>query len=420
MQWRQQFSYFFLLGLALFSLAIFSIPFGSRALASDTTTWVQKYATMVDSTHANFTAGLDSAVPSVTPCGSFSATWTCVYQGSTSSADSYIQGYAFRLYKGTFPDNSTPIAGGTGVSTNTSWNNANLSAGSTDGAYWYGFVFGHNVNYNIVTRLQPSVYFVLYRTGGVWSTAVQNTSTRFTSFTIATTTGTVNIQGYWNATTTSGIYEQLQFYQYDDIFGQQAFITQTATTTGNFNWTFPYIDPPTTIGTTTAQFGVDTTFYAKIYQYNNAYYNDPFSGIINPLYKTLLVATSTTMTPSALFYNLASTTALFAYPEYECGLTSMIGCIKNALIWAFYPTEDTITNYNSFLALIQEKPPIGYFTVVKNNLNNLNATSTSAFSVVLPYSLKHYIFDPFDVGLASILWFFFIFNFYKRLKHITI
>ena len=380
--------------LAFLLLLTYFVPFGNRVLASE----------------------LIGA--SISPGG-------VVTSGISFPCPSPDLGYGISYYKNTINLGTVPqpvngqCAGNSPFLVNANFS-GNFSAGVPAELYIYfkGSDFG-----TVPTGLGDSDYYAQFSWNGTdWSGnfPIIDTTTHFTSFAVSTTTGTVNIQGYWNATTTNGIYEQLQFYQYDTIFGQQSFTTRTATTTGNFNWTFPYVDPPTTTGTTTAQFGVDTTFYAKIYQYNNNYFNDPFTGIIDPLYKTLLVATSTTMSPTALFYNIASTTALFAYPEYECGLTSMIGCIKNALIWAFYPTEDTITNYNSFLALIQEKPPIGYFTVVKNNLNNLTATSTSAFSVVLPYSLKHYIFDPFDVGLASILWFFFIFNFYKRLKHITI
>jgi len=103
----------------------------------------------------------------------------------------------------------------------------------------------------------------------------------------------------------------------------------------------------------------------------------------------------------------------------DCGLTNIGGCFQNALIWAFVPSSSAIQSYYDFITSMQTKAPMGYFTVVKNNLNGLNSTSTPAFSVVIPAHLKTYFFSPFDIGIAGILWFFFAFNFYKRLKHIT-
>jgi hypothetical protein len=70
--------------------------------------------------------------------------------------------------------------------------------------------------------------------------------------------------------------------------------------------------------------------------------------------------------------------------------------------------------------LIQSKAPVGYFFVARDAIQGLNKDGTPATNITIPYSLKHYIFSPFDIGIASILWLFFLFNFYKRLKFITI
>lgn len=246
------------------------------------------------------------------------------------------------------------------------------------------------------------------------------TPTSITSFTYSTTTGLARIKGYWNATTSPNIYEQLEFYQQSTAFGIQDYETITATTTGLFDFSFYYYSVPPNTSTTTPNFGTDRVLYANIYQYNNNYFNDPFSGIIDPLYKTLLVSTTTNITGYADIFNIASSTGLFAYPEYECSLSSLTGCIKNALIWTFYPTEDGITQYRQFVALIQSKPPVGYFSSVQNSLNGLSATSTGAFNIAIPKSLKDYIFNPFDIAISGILWLFFLVNFYKRFKTIDL
>lgn len=104
----------------------------------------------------------------------------------------------------------------------------------------------------------------------------------------------------------------------------------------------------------------------------------------------------------------------------ECGLTNLGGCLQNALVWALVPSSNAIANYYTFTTSMTTKAPMGYFQVVKNNLNNLNSTSSPAFVVVIPAHIKQYFFSPFDLGIAGILWFFFAINFYKRLKHITV
>jgi hypothetical protein len=289
---------------------------------------------------------------------------------------------------------------------------------STTTIYWNdcGYYYYCNLDPHLIAKSTIVI------NNGVYSTTTPPTfSTNFTSFTASTSTGTVNIQGYWNVPTASNLHQQLEFYQDSTILGVESYIKVTATTTGNFNFTYPYYDLPILSGsTTTPQITSPIYFYANLYQIDDNYYTDPFTGVANPNYSTLLDATTTSLTGISTLWTLGSTTDVFAYPEYECAITSLTGCFKNALIWAFYPTKNTVQNYFNFQALIQTKAPFGYFSIIKSSLGNLSATGTQAFTITIPKHLKDYIFTPFDVGLASILWFFFAFNFYKRLKHITI
>jgi hypothetical protein len=244
----------------------------------------------------------------------------------------------------------------------------------------------------------------------------------FISFTYSTTTATANITGYWEATTTPYITQQLSFWQFSNTLGKEAQQTYTATTTGYFNFFFPFLDPYSFISsstaTTTAPIFDSFTLNASLDQYDETNYIFPYGGTII----TNLDATSTTI--FATQYNasdfISSPRALALYPEYECGITSLTGCFKNAIIWAFYPTQEALNKWTDLQITIETKAPVGYFYMAKNNINGLSATSTKAFNVVIPTSLKTYIFNPFDTGIAGILWLFFIFNFYKRLKTITI
>jgi hypothetical protein len=272
---------------------------------------------------------------------------------------------------------------------------------------------------SITPNLIDYYYAIFVYNSGVISLIFDN-STHFDTFTYSTTTNIARVTGYWNATSTTGITEQLEFHQFSEMLGIESFKSVTATTTGLFDLSFLFLSLPTpATATTTAPFVADTTLFAKIYQYDNNYATDQFSGIFDSRYKTLLVATSTTISTLTGLY-LGSTTDIFAYPEYECSISSITGCFKNALIWAFYPTKSGVEQYYSFINLIESKAPIGYFFVARNSIQGLNATSTSAVNIVIPSSLKQYIFTPFDVGIAGILWAFFLFNFYKRLKFITI
>jgi hypothetical protein len=119
-------------------------------------------------------------------------------------------------------------------------------------------------------------------------------------------------------------------------------------------------------------------------------------------------------------YDTGTTTIDVNDMYVDCGLTALQGCFQNALIWAFVPSSGAIANYYNFTTSMTTKAPMGYFTVVKNNLNGLNSTSSPAFAVVIPAHLKTYIFTPFDTAIAGILWFFFAVHFYKRLKTITV
>ena len=245
------------------------------------------------------------------------------------------------------------------------------------------------------------------------------------TFTYSTTTEYANITGYWQALETAFIDQRLSFWQYSIQFGKEDYIQVVATTTGEFNFSFPFRGSSysTLDATTTEPILTSFTLNAALDRYDSNYY-DPFGqlGLDQTKYIVNLDATSTTV--SGIDYGRndysTSTRGLAIYPEYECGITSLTGCFKNAIIWAFYPTQDTVDNYYSLLALIQTKPPAGYFFMVKDNISGLTATTTKAFNIVIPSSLKTYIFSPVDISVAAILWLFYIFNFYKRLKHITI
>lgn len=239
-------------------------------------------------------------------------------------------------------------------------------------------------------------------------------------FIISTSTATARVKGYWEATTTPYVSQRLSFWQYSDSLGKESYEQLIATTTGNFDFTFDFRDPYAwSFGeSSTTPIYSNFTLYASLDQYDETNYVFPYGGTIIDN----LDATSTAILTSE--YNasdfISTPRDLALYPEYECSITSMMGCIKNALIWTFYPTQDALDSWTSLKTTLETKAPIGYFYSVKNAVGGLSATSTPSFSLTIPSHLKQYFFDPFDTGIAGILWFFFIFHFYKRLKNIQI
>lgn len=103
-----------------------------------------------------------------------------------------------------------------------------------------------------------------------------------------------------------------------------------------------------------------------------------------------------------------------------CTPLNLGGCVQNAIAYLFCPSQGSLDLYRNLVDTIQLKPPIGYFTVVKNNLTSISSSTAPTFTIIIPSSLKTYIFNPFQTAIASILWFFFAIHFYKRLKTITI
>lgn len=117
--------------------------------------------------------------------------------------------YGNTTYKGNYPDISlfqcsAPLAGFpdtsfSGSSLEGCFNNGGVP--STDSIYWTVITTGgsaYTPDYNSGTQY----YFEYQRIGGLWYTPSNNTA--FNSFEVSTSTQTVHITGFWNASTTSG------------------------------------------------------------------------------------------------------------------------------------------------------------------------------------------------------------------------
>ena len=129
---------------------------------------------------------------------------------------------------------------------------------------------------------------------------------------------------------------------------------------------------------------------------------------------------STTSIESIYGVNPNNLNALLGLATTTCSVSNIAGCFQNALVFLLWPNQDIIQKLSGIGGLIVNKPPFGYFTIIKNALQGFNASSTPAFYLTIPVFIKNTYISPLDISLAAILWFFFLVHFYKRLKHLQI
>jgi len=252
------------------------------------------------------------------------------------------------------------------------------------------FNVGYTVDGNQDHEYTGGFGFQFCDSGGCGSSGFTplNTTSRIDTFTYATSTGIANVTGYWNATSTTGITERLSFWQTSTQLGMESYVQVTASTTGAFNFSFEFLGLPTPYNgsTTTAPILAPYTLHASLDQYDGNYY-DPFgtSGLDQSKYITNLDATSTTV--STLTYGLPDYTTspgLQQLPEYECAITSITGCLKNAGIWLFYPTSDTVEQFKTLGTDLQGKFPFAYaygVNTLRQELWNSSQTSTTTIAL---------------------------------------
>jgi hypothetical protein len=120
--------------------------------------------------------------------------------------------------------------------------------------------------------------------------------------------------------------------------------------------------------------------------------------------------------------------------DFNCG-TLDIGCfLKEGFAWAFYPSEQSISNFTSLT--ISDKFPFSYWYNLQTKIASSSATSSGAFpilqiqgfggvtSTVFSYDiLEEYAGAPFLALLVNILtyglWIAFAYHIFIRIQEIT-
>lgn len=224
-------------------------------------------------------------------------------------------------------------------------------------------------------------------TGG-FTPPVVDLSTRYTSFTINQPAGTVTATGYWTASATSTQSQELRFWQVSPILGQESYASRIATTTGNFSFTFPYVDSSFQISATSTSYtlGSGVVFYSEIYQLYDGF--NPFSNTGTP--PLLLTSTSTSLTAtSTVTVDSSDPRSLSGLPEpADCSLSAITGCIKNAAVWLFYPSSDSVDSFKGLSDTLSGKFPFAYAYGINTMRQELfEAAQTSSTTISLTFKI---------------------------------
>jgi len=289
-----------------------------------------------------------------------------------------------------------------------------------------------------------SYYQVVYWDGSaIVPPTPPDTSSRIDSITIATSTNTVNVTGYWSYAS-STVYDSLLLEQSSqhlpleylpDFYSNGELL---ATTTGAFNLTFAYTPLPTFAGTGTSTLPIKDalTITAKLFHTDKTNFNcDSIFPIANddgsitecdPQSHALVDSKSATIADGTIGYQDITTSAgLQQLPEYECGLTALSGCLKNAFIFLFYPAGDTVAQFNTLT--LSDRFPFAYayqVSTIRNAIFNSPQTASSTIQVSTPIGDMTFLSAsmmaavPFasliKTLLSAVMWFMCVLVIYRR------
>ena len=257
---------------------------------------------------------------------------------------------------------------------------------------------------NCISVGQFSVY------GGVL--AAVNTSTRIINL--------IPENGTTTASTTeigATIYINSNDLSSTTAYNPQIQMTLTSPDNGtNLTFYFPSAaEPITTAGDQT--FSATTTLQDGLYNVTTLLTVPPFGQFPGQTYDS--TTTSFIVNESAYLAlqnsrkNLAATTT--------CSILNLSGCVQNALVYLFWPDQNSLGAYTSFQSTLQAKAPAGYFLLIQKALTE---ATTSAATSTIPWNanaINFFADSPLaDVrnGLAGLLWFFFLIEFWHRLRNI--
>jgi len=128
------------------------------------------------------------------------------------------------------------------------------------------------------------------------------------------------------------------------------------------------------------------TFYGEIYQLYDGF--NPFSNTGTP--PLLLTSTSTSITAtSSVTVDSSNPRSLSGLPEpADCSLSAITGCIKNAAVWLFYPSSDSVDSFKGLSDTLSGKFPFAYaYGINTMRLELFEAAQTSTTTISLNFKI---------------------------------
>ena len=134
-------------------------------------------------------------------------------------------------------------------------------------------------------------------------------------------------------------------------------------------------------------------------------------------YLNITLSTSTGTTTNGSSLQQCKYGGLLDFSYFACEIGNRI---SDVFQWLFLPPVGSLNQYQSFQTTISTKMPFGYFVLIKNAIQGINATSTSVFTLTLDQGVLTGIITPLRTALSWILLMGFGFWFYMRMKHLDI
>lgn len=116
----------------------------------------------------------------------------------------------------------------------------------------------------------------------------------------------------------------------------------------------------------------------------------------------------------------STSTVLSSLKTTTCDSLDIECHFKNVFIFYFVPSQDSIDYLVSVKDTIFNKPPFGYFTLMQEDLQGINSTTTGAFAIVIPAYLQDTVFTPLKTGLSVVIYFSIVVFLFIRFKNIII
>lgn len=132
--------------------------------------------------------------------------------------------------------------------------------------------------------------------------------------------------------------------------------------------------------------------------------------------------TSSTLIASSSFITFTIATSTPQGVQEAC---SSGGWLENSLCSVFYflfkPSQTTFESLTTIKDRIINKPPIGYFTIIKDKISNLTV-GTSTYAIIDASTTEAFsgIFNPIKTGFTWFLWLFFGFFVFNRFRHFEV